>query len=55
MISINKQEAEFLRKRFKNITIARTVKRKSKRHKYYAETSKKVLKALSEFRDYKIT
>ena len=50
MIRIDKAEAEHLRKRFPDITITRTMKQRSKRHRYYVEESYKVLNALAAFR-----
>lgn len=50
MIRIDKAEAQYLRERFPDITITRTMKQRSKRHRYYAEESRKVLQALAQFR-----
>lgn len=50
MIRINKDEATYLRGRFPDLTITRTMKQKSKRHNYYVEESRKVLGALDKFR-----
>jgi hypothetical protein len=50
MIRIDKAEAEHLRERFPDITITRTMKQRSKRHRYYVEESYKVMNALAAFR-----
>ena len=49
MIRIGKEEAAYLRDRFPDVTITRTMKQKSKRHRYYVEESRKVLNALDKF------
>lgn len=51
MIVITKQEKEDIVKRFPNIHIVRTMKQKSKRHRYYCEESKGVLRYLDEVRN----
>ena len=50
MIQINKEEADMLRKINPNVFIRRTVKQKSKRHKYTVEEVSWVKAALVEFR-----
>ena len=50
MIAINKAEAEAIRERFPNTHIVRTMKQKSKRHRYYCEESKGVVRFLDNFR-----
>lgn len=50
MIKINKDEAAYLRERFPDVTLTRTMKQKSKRHRYYVEESRKVLGALDKCR-----
>lgn len=50
MIRIDKAEAAYLRDRFPDVTITRTMKQKSKRHRYYVEESRKVLGALDKYR-----
>lgn len=50
MIRIDKDEAAYLRDRFPGLNITRTMKKKSKRHRYYVEESRKVLTALDKFR-----
>lgn len=50
MIRIDKHEAAYLRERFPDVTITRTMKQRSKRHNYYVEESRKVLGALEKLR-----
>lgn len=50
MIEINKSEKEVISKRLPNTHIVRTMKQKSKRHHYYCEECKPVMKLLSEIR-----
>ena len=50
MIAISKQEKEAIAKRFPKVHIVRTMKKKSKRHRYYCEESKGVIRYLDEFR-----
>ena len=50
MIRIDKDEAAYLRSRYPDLTITRTMKQKSKRHRYYVEESRKVLGALEKYR-----
>lgn len=54
MIAISKQEKEIIVERFPNVHIVRTMKQKSKRHRYYCEESKGVMRFLKETRN-KIT
>lgn len=54
MVAISKQEKEAIVKRFPNVHIVRTMKQKSKRHRYYCEESKGVMRFLEETRN-KIT
>ena len=49
MILISKEEAEYLRQKFPNLNIVRTMKAHSQRHRYYAEESQKVLTALKNY------
>ncbi len=49
MVLIGKEEAEYLRGRFPNLNIVRTMKAHSQRHRYYVEESMKVLNALKNF------
>ena len=51
MILINKQEAEYIRSHFPTSHITMTSKaKKSSRHKYYAEESRKVMQYLAKNR-----
>lgn len=54
MVLISKEEKEKISKRFPNIHITRTMKQKSKRHKYYCEEGVAVLKYLGELRTERI-
>ena len=51
MIAISKQEKEVIVKRFPKAHIVRTMKQKSKRHRYYCEESKGVMRYLDEVRN----
>lgn len=51
MIAISKKEKEAIVSRFPNVHIARTMKQKSKRHHYYCEESKGVIKLLMQIRE----
>lgn len=53
MIAINKKEKEAISKRFPNTHIVRTMKQKSKRHHYFCEASKPVIRFLKEMREPK--
>ena len=50
MLKINKEEADMLRAINPNVFIRRTVKQKSKRHKYAVEEVRWVKEALAKFR-----
>lgn len=50
MIAINKEEKDVISTLFPNVHIVRTMKQKSKRHHYYCEESKSVMKILREMR-----
>lgn len=50
MVSVNKTEKEAIKQKFPNAHIMRTVKQKSKRHKYYCEETSAVMKFLNELR-----
>lgn len=54
MVLISKEEKEKISKRFPNIHITRTMRQKSKRHKYYCEEGRAVLKYLEELRAERI-
>lgn len=51
MINISKREKEAIAKYFPNVHIVRTMKQKSKRHRYYCEESKSVMRFLKELRE----
>ena len=51
MILITKEEKERISKRFPRVHIARTMKQKSKRHKYYCEENRAVMRYLNEIRN----
>lgn len=53
MISITKEEKDAIKAQFPNVHIVRTVKQKSKRHRYYCEERKPVMKYLNETRGNK--
>ncbi len=50
MIAINKAEKEAIRERFPNVHIVRTMKKKSKRHHYYVEENRNVVRFLNQIR-----
>lgn len=50
MIAISKSEKEIIAKRFPNVHIVRTMKQRSKRHRYYCEETTSVMKFLNRTR-----
>lgn len=50
MIAINKAEKDEICARFPNVHIIRTVKQKSKRHRYYCEETRNVMRYLDSVR-----
>lgn len=48
MIAITKAEKEAISERFPHVHIVRTMKQKSKRHRYYCEESRAVLRFLEK-------
>lgn len=50
MIAITKSEKEAISARFPEVHIVRTMKQKSKRHHYYCEETKQVMRLLSNMR-----
>lgn len=46
MIAINKAEKDAIRNKFPSVHIVRTMKQKSKRHRYYCEENKQVMQFL---------
>lgn len=51
MVLINKEESIAIREKYPEVCIARTCKQKSKRHRYYVEEAKRVLKFLRFLRN----
>ena len=51
MIAINKAEKQAVSAQFPNAHIVRTMKQKSKRHHYYCEETKKIMKFLNNMRE----
>lgn len=51
MIAISKAEKEFIVSRMPHAHIVRTMKQKSKRHRYYCEETSRVMKLLNEYRE----
>lgn len=51
MVAITKAEKEAILKRFPNVHIVRTMKQKSKRHHYYCEESRGVMRYLDQMRN----
>lgn len=50
MIAITKEEKNVIASRYPKVHIVRTMRQKSKRHKYYCVETKAVLKLLEEMR-----
>ena len=50
MIAINKAEKDLISERFPSVHIVRTMKQKSKRHRYYCEETRQVMRLLSKLR-----
>lgn len=55
MIVVNKMEKDYIVSRCPGVHIVRTMKQKSKRHKYYCEESPRVMNCLNRFRGIDIT
>ena len=51
MIAVTKTEKELIIKKFPDIHIVRTMKQKSKRHRYYCEEQKPVMNYLRRLRN----
>ena len=51
MIAINQREAEAIRKRYPKVFIVRTMKQRSKRHKYYCEEDRRAIALINEMRN----
>jgi hypothetical protein len=54
MIAISKEEKDVICERFPNVHIVRTMKQKSKRHHYYCEEAKPVMRYLNKVRGYDV-
>lgn len=50
MVLISKEEKEKINRRFPRVHITRTMKQKSKRHKYYCEENRAAMRYLEELR-----
>lgn len=55
MIAINKYEKEEISRQFPDVHIVRTMKQKSKRHRYYCEESPAVMRFLNRSRGEDVT
>ncbi len=51
MVQITKSEKDAIKARFPSAHIARTMRQKSKRHHYYCEESRAVMRFLSQIRE----
>lgn len=51
MVKITKAEKDFIADNFPNVHIVRTMKGKSKRHNYYCEEARQVMRYLSTTRN----
>jgi len=51
MIAINKAERDAIKKKFPDVYIVRTMKKKSKRHRYYCEEARRVIRYLDSTRN----
>lgn len=51
MIAITKSEKDAIRQQFPNVHIVRTMKQRSKRHRYYCEETTPVMRYLNEIRN----
>ena len=54
MLLINQHEAKYLREKVPTVVIRRLMKKDSKRHRYYVEGTKTVIKELDKFRNNQI-
>lgn len=50
MILVDKREKDAILKRFPDAKITRTVRQKSKRHRYYCEETRHIINFLSKYR-----
>ena len=51
MIAINKEEKDIISKMYPAVHIVRTMKQKSKRHRYYCEENRSAMALLQSLRD----
>ena len=51
LIAINKKEKEAILERYPDVYVVRTMKQKSKRHRYYCVETPKVMKLLNKMRN----
>ncbi len=50
MVLISKEEKKAIREKFPKVNIVRTMRQKSKRHRYYCEEAPQVMRYLSDLR-----
>lgn len=50
MVLISKEEKMAIREKFPKVNIVRTMKQRSKRHRYYCEEAPQVMRYLNELR-----
>lgn len=55
MIAISKEEKDLISERFPSVHIVRTMKQKSKRHHYYCEETRQVMRLLNTLHGNKDT
>lgn len=55
MISISKDEKEIIQDYYPRVHITRTMKQKSKRHRYYCEEDRRVMALLKRLRSENVT
>jgi len=51
MIAVSKEEKDRIIQRFPNTFIVRTMKQRSKRHRYYCEETKAAMQLIKQMRD----
>ncbi len=51
MVAITKAEKDAISMQFPNVNIVRTMKQKSKRHHYYCEETRQVMRLLKQMRE----
>lgn len=50
MILVNEREIKVIREKISNLYVTRTMKQKSKRHKYYVPEDRRVIRLLKHMR-----